>query len=123
MRTTVASALIVHLIHGDLILTLESATAALVVTCPCAFGIAVPLAYEVVQTQLRRAGVFVRRPSLFDRLGNVEKIVFDKTGTLTTGLLELADPATLDSLLAQTHTAWQAVASTALTLVAGLGPA
>lgn len=95
---SVASALIVHLIHGDLILTLESATAALVVTCPCAFGIAVPLAYEVVQTQLRLAGVFVRRPSLFDRLGNVEKIVFDKTGTLTTGLLELADPATLDSL-------------------------
>lgn len=97
---SLASALIVHFIHGDLVLTLESATAALVVTCPCAFGIAVPLAYEVVQTQLRRAGIFVRRPSLFDRLGSVEKIVFDKTGTLTTGLLELEDDASLDALSA-----------------------
>lgn len=95
---SLASALIVHFIHGDLVLTLESAIAALVVTCPCAFGIAVPLAYEVVQTQLRRAGIFVRRPSLFDRLRSVEKIVFDKTGTLTTGLLELEDDEALETL-------------------------
>jgi len=39
---------------------LEVATAVLVVTCPCALGIATPLAYELVQSGLRRAGLFVR---------------------------------------------------------------
>lgn len=82
----------------DLVLTLEIATATLVVTCPCAFGIAVPLAYEIVQSQLRRVGVFVRRASVFARARGVRRVVFDKTGTLTTGRLELVDAAPLRAL-------------------------
>lgn len=76
----------------------EVATATLVVTCPCAFGIATPLAYELAQSGLRRAGMFVRSGSLLDRLTAVRKVVFDKTGTLTTGLLELVDPSALAAL-------------------------
>lgn len=85
----------------DLIHALEATTATLVVTCPCAFGIAVPLAYEVVQSGLRRSGVFVRRPSVFDRALAITKVVFDKTGTLTTGRLELADPSLVERLSAE----------------------
>jgi P-type Cu2+ transporter len=83
---------------GDVVLMLEIATATLVVTCPCAFGIAVPLAYEVIQSQLRRAGVFVRRASVFKRALGVRRVVFDKTGTLTTGRLELVDASPLRAL-------------------------
>lgn len=93
-----AAALVSVLRGDDLVHTLEIATATLVVTCPCAFGIAVPLAYEIVQSQLRRAGVFVRRASVFRRALGVRRVVFDKTGTLTTGKLEIADLAPLRAL-------------------------
>ncbi|QSQ24117.1 heavy metal translocating P-type ATPase [Pyxidicoccus parkwayensis] len=77
---------------------LEVAVALLVVTCPCAIGIATPLAYELVQARLRRDGFFVRSPDLMDRLPRVRKVLFDKTGTLTLGRLELVDRASVDAL-------------------------
>jgi Cu2+-exporting ATPase len=77
---------------------LEVTTAVLVVTCPCAFGIATPLAYELVQSGLRRAGLFVRSPGFLDRATAVRRVVFDKTGTLTTGALSRADEAALATL-------------------------
>jgi Cu2+-exporting ATPase len=86
---------------GDIGRAFEVATAVLVVTCPCAFGIAAPLAYEIVQARLRRAGLFVRRASFLDRARDVRRVVFDKTGTLTTGALALANPGALESLPSQ----------------------
>ncbi|XXF79910.1 heavy metal translocating P-type ATPase metal-binding domain-containing protein [Myxococcaceae bacterium GXIMD 01537] len=77
---------------------LEVAVALLVVTCPCAIGIATPLAYELVQARLRREGLFIRSPDLLDRLPRVRKVLFDKTGTLTLGRLELVDRAAMDAL-------------------------
>jgi len=71
---------------------LEVAVALLVVTCPCAIGLATPLAYELVQTRLRGLGFFVRSGDLLDRLPRVRQVLFDKTGTLTLGRLELLDP-------------------------------
>lgn len=68
------------------------AVSVLVITCPCAIGIAIPLAYELVQTRLRKGGFYVRATDLLDRLTEVKKLVFDKTGTLTLGRLELIDP-------------------------------
>lgn len=73
-------------------------TAVLVVTCPCAFGIAVPLARDLVQSALRRAGLFVRSSTLLDRSVAIRHVVFDKTGTLTTGSPEIADRGPIDAL-------------------------
>jgi len=83
---------------GDPLLAIEVGTAVLVVTCPCAFGIAAPLAYELVLTQLRRAGIFVRVGDFLDRVRGITRVVFDKTGTLTTGMLEVVNPAGLETL-------------------------
>ncbi|WNG49422.1 HAD-IC family P-type ATPase [Archangium minus] len=77
---------------------LQVAVALLVVTCPCAIGIAVPLAYELTQTRLRRLGLFVRSQDLLDRLPRVCKVLFDKTGTLTLGRLELVDREAVNAL-------------------------
>jgi Cu2+-exporting ATPase len=74
---------------GDAARGIEVAIAVLVVTCPCAFGIALPLAHELFQAGLRRQGLFVRTADFADRARSVRRIVFDKTGTLTTGRLEL----------------------------------
>ncbi|MCL2725247.1 MAG: heavy metal translocating P-type ATPase metal-binding domain-containing protein [Polyangiaceae bacterium] len=83
---------------GDVARTLDVVAAVLIVTCPCAFGIATPLAYELALAGLRRQGLFVRTPGFLDRAASVERIVFDKTGTLTTGALAVATPAVFDSL-------------------------
>ncbi len=74
------------------------AAALLVVTCPCAIGLSIPLAYELTLTRLRRLGFFARSPDLLDRLTRVKKLVFDKTGTLTLGRLELTRPEELLAL-------------------------
>jgi len=77
---------------------LQVTVALLVVTCPCAIGIAIPLAYELAQARLRRQGLFVRSKSLLDKLPRVRKVLFDKTGTLTLGRLTLVDEGALDHL-------------------------
>lgn len=83
---------------SDLPRALDVTTAVLVVTCPCAFGIAVPLARDLVQSALRKTGLFVRSATLLDRAVAVRHLVFDKTGTLTTGTPRIADRAPLDAL-------------------------
>lgn len=80
--------------------SLDVAAGLLIVTCPCALGIAVPLAEELAFAQLRRNGVFVRATDLLDRALQLKRVLFDKTGTLTLNRLELAHPAELDRLSA-----------------------
>ena len=70
----------------------------LVVSCPCASGVALPLADELAASRLRRRGVFVREQGLWSRLARVRKILFDKTGTLTLETMELRDPGALAGL-------------------------
>lgn len=77
---------------------LDVVVALLVVTCPCGIGIALPLAYELMQARLRRAGFYARGADVMDRLVRVQHVAFDKTGTLTLGGLELGDPAALRKL-------------------------
>ncbi len=82
-----AFALWMSLTRGDVTRSIEVVTAVFIITCPCAFGISTPLAYELVQAGLRRAGLFVRAGGFLDRATSVKRVVFDKTGTLTTGSL------------------------------------
>ena len=67
----------------DPVRTFAVVTAVLVVSCPCAVGLAFPLADEMATVSLRRFGVFVREADLWPRLGRIRKLLFDKTGTLT----------------------------------------
>lgn len=73
-------------------------TAVLVVSCPCAVGLAFPLADELATVGLRKRGVFVREGDLWTRLARTRKIVFDKTGTLTLETPVLTNPAALTAL-------------------------
>ncbi len=99
VMATAAVNLIVWLVwQHDIVRALDTTIAVLVVTCPCAVGISVPLAYEIVQAGLLRRGLFVRRIDFLDRARDVTRIVFDKTGTVTCGELALADPAALAEL-------------------------
>jgi Cu2+-exporting ATPase len=82
----------------DAVRTWSIVTAVLVVSCPCAIGLAFPLADELATVALRRAGVFVREGDLWPRLGRIRKIIFDKTGTLTLETPVLQNPAALAAL-------------------------
>jgi Cu2+-exporting ATPase len=82
----------------DLARSLEVTTAVLIVTCPCAFGIATPLAYDLAQAGLRRAGLFIRSAGFLDRAARVRTVVFDKTGTLTSGALRIDGDSPLRAL-------------------------
>jgi len=83
---------------GDLLKTGSIVTAILVVSCPCAIGLAFPLAEEIASVALRRRGVFVRSPRLWSLLHKVRKLVFDKTGTLTLETPILKNPEALIAL-------------------------
>ncbi len=82
----------------DLTMALKVTISILVVTCPCALGLATPLAEELVHFALRRSGVFIRKQSFMEKALSVRKVLLDKTGTLTMGQLEL-DSESEDAVL------------------------
>jgi len=75
----------------DMTMALKVTISILVVTCPCALGLATPLAEELIHFALRRSGVFIRKQSFMEKALSVRKVLLDKTGTLTMGQLTLDD--------------------------------
>lgn len=68
---------------------LMNAIAVLVISCPCAMGLATPTAISVGMGRMARKGLLVKGAGTIEDLARIRQIIFDKTGTLTTGVLKV----------------------------------
>ena len=80
-----------YLYTWDVRTALNIAAAVLIITCPCALGLAVPAVTTAASGRLFRKGMLIKDATALERLAAVDTIVFDKTGTLTAGMPELTN--------------------------------
>ncbi len=72
-------------------LALMNATAVLIITCPCALALAVPIVQTIAISKLLQRGILVKSGEALEKLLTAQAIVFDKTGSVTIGLPRLLD--------------------------------
>jgi heavy metal translocating P-type ATPase len=84
------------------------AVTVMVIACPCALGIAIPLARVAGISIAARRGILVQNFSAFDVAERLEELVFDKTGTLTHGRWELSGVRTLPGFREEQILSWAA---------------
>ena len=75
----------------DLAFALERAVTVMVITCPHALGLAIPLVVAVSTALSSRNGLLIRNRTAFEQARNIDAIIFDKTGTLTQGKFGVTD--------------------------------
>jgi Cu2+-exporting ATPase len=79
------------LINKDFAFSLERAVTVMVITCPHALGLAIPLVVAVSTALSARNGLLIRDRAAFEKARNINAIIFDKTGTLTRGEFGVTD--------------------------------
>ena len=104
---------------GALLPSLQVLISVLVVSCPCASGVALPLCRDLATSRMRKLGIFIRDGELWAKLDHVRKIIFDKTGTLTLEAMSLLNPDSLRHLHSDESAVLLAMVNDSLHPVAG----
>ena len=85
--------------------SIATAVAVLVIACPCALGLATPIALLVASGKAAKSGIIIRSPKSIEKAVGITDVVFDKTGTLTTGQMLLLEMVLIDNPLTTESTA------------------
>ena len=88
---TLASITFAVWLEKDFEFALMAATSVLIITCPCAFGMATPMAIAVASGLGARHGILVKTSEVLETLSHISHFVFDKTGTLTEGRMSVRE--------------------------------
>jgi Cu+-exporting ATPase len=91
MAISLLTFLIWMIVDADLEKALNFALSVLVISCPCALGLATPAAVMVATGNAARNGVLIKNPEILEVAGRLDYIILDKTGTLTKNRLEIID--------------------------------
>jgi len=97
-----ASATFFWWLKTDFEVALMAATAVLIITCPCAFGLATPMAIASASGLAARFGILIKNGGVLETLSHIDHVVFDKTGTLTEGRMQVQEVITDKNMDAQT---------------------
>lgn len=70
---------------ADIDTAFSNSVAVLIITCPCALALAVPVAQTIMTSQMLKLGVIIKSGVIIEKIGEIKHIIFDKTGSLTVG--------------------------------------
>ena len=79
--------------------SITAAVAVLVIACPCALGLATPIALMVASGKAAKSGIIIRSPRAIEKALNITDAVFDKTGTITSGQMVLLEMSLINNPL------------------------
>jgi len=79
------------IINGNFLFALERMVTVMIITCPHALGLAIPLVVSVITSLGAKNGIIIQNRTAFEEAFRVDTVVFDKTGTLTKGKFEVND--------------------------------
>jgi Cu+-exporting ATPase len=94
-----------YLTQADLAKSFTTAVAVLVIACPCALGLATPIALMVASGKAAKSGIVIRSPRSIEKAVGITDAVFDKTGTITTGQMVLLEMTLINNPLPSSSTA------------------
>ena len=88
---TLASFTFLYWVDSSFELALLAATSVLIITCPCAFGLATPMSIAVASGLGAKYGILVKNGEVLEMLSSINHVIFDKTGTLTEGGMSVVE--------------------------------
>ena len=101
----IATFLAWYLVDNQLSKSIATAVSVLVIACPCALGLATPIALLVASGKAAKKGIVIRSPRSIEKAVGITDVVFDKTGTITTGQMSLLEMVLIDNPLTTDSTA------------------
>jgi Cu+-exporting ATPase len=95
----IATFLTWYLSGSEISKAIATAIAVLIIACPCALGLATPIALMVAAGKGAKLGFIIRSPKAIEKARSITDVVFDKTGTITTGKMKLQQMLIIESPL------------------------